>query len=216
MLTIPPVSMLDWLIFVVVASVSLLIFITVLKFIWRGPLKPPYQQKALFNPQATHGLRLIDTAINRQLRVFAAVSCAEFLTVNPSLKKSLREQAWQQLYGETVDFLLCSPHDLKVRVAIVLIDENSSKKEQRKQQQLWKMLQATGLPLLEISPKAWPSASTLRADILAACKAPSPANATLGAKTGFSRVEPVISLLDEDPALEQDEHEPVLRISAND
>lgn len=216
MITIPPVSMLDWLIFLMMSGISLLILIKVLKFIWRGPLQPPYKQKALFSPPATHALRLIDEAIKNQLRVFSSVSLAEFLTVNPALSKSKRDQAWQHLYGETVDFILCSPHDLKVRVAIVLSDDRASKKEQRKQQKLWQLLQATGLPLIEVSPKAWPSASTLRAEILTACKAASSANAPISNKPSFSRVEPVMSLLDDDAELAQNENEPAMKVSAND
>ena len=216
MLTIPPVSMLDWLIFVVVASVSLLVLVTLLKLIWRGPLKPPYQQKKLFSPHAIHGLRLIDEAVGSQLRVLAGVGLAEFLTVNPSIKKSLREQAWQQLYGETMDFILCSPNDLKLRVAIVLADESVSRKEQRKQHRLWQVLQASGLPMIEISPQDWPTVSQLRADILTACKAPSPANSPMVNKSAFSRVEPVINPIVDDSELEQDENEPVMKISAND
>ena len=216
MITIPPVSLLDWLVFVVVASISLLILITVLKLIWRGPLKPPYQQKLWFSPQSSHALRLLEEAVGSQLRVFAGVSLAEFITLNPSLSKSQREQAWQQLYGETVSFVLCSPQDLKVRVAIVLTDDNASKKEQRKQQQLWQTLQASGLPMFEISPKAWPSVSNLRADMLTACKAPAPASAAVSNKPGASRVEPVISLLDDDSELEQDDNEPVMKLSASD
>lgn len=208
--------MLDWLVFLVMTGVSLLVLITVLKFIWRGPLKPPYKQKPLFNPAATQALRLIDEAIKNQLRVFSSVSLAEFLTVNQALSKSKRDQAWQDLYGETVDFILCSPHDLKVRLAIVLIDDHASKKEQRKQKKLWQMLQTTGLPMIEISPKAWPSASTLRADILTACKAANSANAPISTRPSLSRVEPVISQVDNDIELEQDENEPVMKMSAND
>ena len=216
MITIPPVSMLDWLIFVVVASVSLLILITVLKFIWRGPHKPPYQQKPLFSPAHTHALRLIDEAVASQLRVFTAVNAAEFMAVNPSLKKSQRELAWQHLYGEALDFVLCSPQDLKVRVAIVLTDPRLSKKEQRRQQQLWQALQATGLPMLEISPKDWPSASTLRADILTVCKAASAANSPISVKQATARVEPVISQIEDESTLEIDEHEPVIKLSVNE
>ncbi|WP_198341913.1 hypothetical protein [Oceanisphaera avium] len=35
MITFPPVSLLDWLIFLVVAAGSLMVLISVLKFIWR-------------------------------------------------------------------------------------------------------------------------------------------------------------------------------------
>ncbi|WP_319781730.1 DUF2726 domain-containing protein [Oceanisphaera sp. IT1-181] len=196
MIKIPPVSMLDWLIFIAVALVSLLLLMAVLKRILRGPLKLPYQQKLLFSPEATEALRLIDDAIGNQLRVFVSVSLAEFIALNPTLKKAQREQAWQQLYGETVDFVLCSPQDLKIRVAIVLADDSLSKADQRKQQQLWQALQATGLPIIDISPKAWPSASSLRADILTACKAPSPVTAPSSSRLGQSRVEPVLNFDD--------------------
>ncbi|ART83468.1 hypothetical protein CBP31_13245 [Oceanisphaera profunda] len=205
MIKIPPVSMLDWLIFIAVAVVSLLVLMAVLKRIWRGPQQQPYQQKLLFSPEATEALRLIDDAIGNQLRVFVSVSLAEFIALNPTLKKAQREQAWQQLYGETVDFVLCSPQDLKIRVAIVLADDSLSKADQRKQQQLWQALQATGLPIIDISPKAWPSASSLRDDILTACKAPSPVTVSSNSRLGQSRVEPVLNFDDmSDPDAEDE------------
>lgn len=216
MITIPPVSMLDWLIFIATSVVLLLVLIAALKRIWQSPPKPAYQQKQLFGPERINALRLIDEAMAEQMRVFASVSLAEFIDLNSALNKSQREIAWQQLYGESVDFVLCSPQDLRVRVALVITDENLSKADQRKQQQLWDALQATGLPIIKLSAQALPSATNLRADILNACKAPAPVASTLAARSGQGRVEPIIRLGD-DSELEQDEDdEPKIRIYAND
>lgn len=220
MLTFPPVALLDWLILIVVAVSCLVVLIVLLKFIFRGPLKPPYQQKPLFSPQANQALRLIDEAVGNQLRVFASVSLTELVSLNPALKKSQRELAAQQIYGEALDFVLCSPQDLKVRLAIVInpfgiTNKGLTKREQRKQQQLRQGLQAAGIPIIELSAQNWPSIGELRADILTACKA-APANPSLSGKSGSGRVEPIISQIDDESELEQEHDEPVITLSAAD
>ncbi|WP_232455157.1 DUF2726 domain-containing protein [Oceanisphaera avium] len=148
-----------------------------------------------------------------QVRVFANVSVAQLMTLNPKLSKSQRELASQQLYGEALDFILCSPHDLKVRATVLLAESGLSKKEQRKQQQFWHALRAAGLPVIELCARNWPSPSELRSEILTACKAPSPAPQA-STRLGTARVEPVFSPLDNEPSIE--DNEPVIKISAND
>lgn len=212
MITFPPVSMLDWLIFLLVSGGSLIALITLLKFIWRPALKPPYLQKSLFSTQQKQALQLLDEAIGSQLRVFASVSLAELVNLNPKLSKSQRELASQQLYGETVDFVLCSPKDLTARCVVFLAQSGLSKKEQRKQRQLWQALRAAGLPVIELSVYEWPSMTQLRTDILNACKNASPSHVTHSAKAGSARVEPVISALDHD--FEQ-EDEPSVKLPEN-
>ncbi|WP_417618124.1 DUF2726 domain-containing protein [Oceanisphaera sp.] len=203
-----PVSMLDWLVFSTVLLLVLLALLSLLRRLWRGKPKQPYQQKLLFSPEGATALRLLDEAIGQQLRVFAAVNISELIALNPKLKKSQREQAWHAIYGETLDFVLCSPNDLKPRAAVVLADDSLSKTDGKKQQQLLQQIQDAGLPIVQLSPKAWPGARELHDDIIAACKQPA---APLRPTSGQGRVEPVLSLPDDDHAAEQDQ-EPRIKL----
>ena len=208
MIKMLPVSMLDWLVFSIVLLLILLVLLSLLRRLWRGKARQPYQQKLLFSPEATTALRLLDEAIGLQLRVFAAVNISELVTLNPKLRKSQREQAWHAIYGETLDFVLCSPNDLKPRAAVVLADDSLSKTDGKKQQQLLQYLQDAGLPVIQLSPKVWPSAHELHDEIIAACKQPT---AALRPTSGQGRVEPVLNLPDEDQTAEQD-NEPRIKL----
>ncbi|MFD1007738.1 MULTISPECIES: DUF2726 domain-containing protein [Oceanisphaera] len=198
-----PVSMLDWLVYSMVLLLIFLVLLSLLRRLWRGKLKPPYQQKLLFSPEASTALRLLDDAIGQQLRVFAAVSLSELLTINPKLKKAQREQAQHAIYGEKLDFVLCSTDDFSVKAAVILADDSLSKTDNKNQQQLLQHIHETGLPVIQLSPKAWPSAQALHDEIIAACNQ----RTTPTFITGQGRVEPVLSLPDE----EQDD-EPQIKL----
>ena len=198
-----PVSLLDWLMFSLVLLLIFLVLFVLLRRLWRGAPKQPYQQKLLFSPESAAALRLLDEAMGAQLRVFAAVSLSELLELNPRLKKAQREQAWHDIYGEKMDFVLCSPKDLKVRALVALIDDSLSKSDGRQRQLLLQQIQDTGLPVIHLSPKDGLSAATLRDEILATLKQSRAAAITPTA--GQGRVEPVLKLPDEEQSLDQDE-----------
>lgn len=208
MIKMLPVSLLDWLIFSIVLLLVLLVLLNLLRRLWRGKPKQPYQQKLLFSPEGATALRLLDEAIGKQLRIFAAVNISELIALSPKLKKSHREQAWHAIYGETLDFVLCSPKDLKPRAAVVLADDSLSRSDGKKQQQLLQQIQDAGLPVIQLSPKAWPDARELQDDIIAACK---PVAAAMRPSSGQGRVEPVLNLPDEEQTGEQD-NEPRIKL----
>ncbi|MBM7455809.1 hypothetical protein HNR62_001688 [Oceanisphaera litoralis] len=202
-----PVSLLDWLMFSLVLLLTLLVLFALLRRLWRGTPKQPYQQKLLFSPESAAALRLLDEAVGSQLRVFAAVSLGELVELNPKLNKAQREQAMNDLYGEKLDFVLCSPKDLRVNAVVALIDDSLSKTDGRQRRLLLQHIQDTGLPVVHLSPKDGLSAADLRAEILATLKRQSPA---IPAPVGQGRVEPVLSLPDEEQA--DDHNEPRFRL----
>ncbi|MBL1378327.1 DUF2726 domain-containing protein [Zobellella iuensis] len=201
-----PVSLLDWLMFSLAALLVLLVSLGLLRRLWRGTPKQPYRQRLLFSPEAASALRLLDSALGRELRVFAAVRLSDLLELNPVLKKAHREQAWHELYGERLDFVLCSPKDLKVRVGVMLVDDSLSKTDGRQRQRLLQHISEAGLPLVHLSPKDWPSPEALRQEILDTISQ----RPFTQSPTGRGRVEPVIRLSDE--ALPEDNDEPRFRL----
>ncbi|WP_375057682.1 DUF2726 domain-containing protein [Zobellella sp. DQSA1] len=206
MIELLPVSLLDWLMFSLAALLVLLVSLGLLRRLWRGTPKQPYRQKLLFSPEAARALRLLDSALGRELRVFAAVRLSDLLELNPVLKKAHREQAWHELYGERLDFVLCSPKDLKVRAGVMLVDDSLSKTDGRQRQRLLQHISKAGLPLIHLSPKDWPSPEALRQEILDTI---SQGPISLS-PTGWGRVEPVIRLPEEE--LPEDNDEPRFRL----
>ncbi|WP_445397221.1 DUF2726 domain-containing protein [Zobellella sp. An-6] len=206
MIDLLPVSLLDWLMFALVALLVLLISFSLLRRLWRGSAKHPYRQKLLFSAESAAALRLLESALGRELRVFPCVCMSEVLELSPDLKKAHREQAWHALFGETLDFVLCSPKDLKVRGAVMLVDDSLSKTDGRQRQRLLQNISDAGLPLVHLSPKDWPGAEELREEILALIS-----NRPLDLPIpGRGRVEPVIRLSDQD--LPEDNDEPRFRL----
>lgn len=207
MIDLLPVSLLDWLVFSLVSLLVVFLLLGLLRRLWRGTPKHPYQQKLLFSPESAAALRLLDHAMGRELRVFAAVRLCDLLELNPRLKKAHREQAWHALYGEKLDFVLCSPKDLKVRVGVALVDDSLSKADGHHRHLLLQGISDAGLPLIHLSPKDWPTPEALREEILAAIKRQPVPPATVA--SGRGRVEPVLNLPDEDDA---DNNEPRFRL----
>jgi hypothetical protein len=191
-----PVSLLDWLMFSLVSLLVLLALFALLRRLWRGRPGQAYVRRLMFSPEAAAAQRLLDSAIGRELRVFPSVRMSDVLEVNPDLKKAHREQAWHDLFGEKLDFVLCSPRDLRVRLAVMLVDDGLSKADGRHRARLLQQLEQAGLAVVHLSPKDWPSADELREELLARLR---PAAAEPAAMPGRGRVEPVIRLPQDEP-----------------
>lgn len=191
-----PVSLLDWLMFSLVSLLVLLALFALLRRLWRGRPGQAYVRRLMFSPEAAAAQHLLDSAIGRELRVFPSVRMSDVLEVNPDLKKAHREQAWHDLFGEKLDFVLCSPRDLRVRLAVMLVDDGLSKADGRHRARLLQQLEQAGLAVVHLSPKDWPSADELREELLARLR---PAAAEPAAMPGRGRVEPVIRLPQDEP-----------------
>lgn len=191
-----PVSLLDWLMFSLVSLLVLLALFALLRRLWRGRPGQAYVRRLMFSPEAAAAQHLLDSAIGRELRVFPSVRMSDVLEVNPDLKKAHREQAWHDLFGEKLDFVLCSPRDLRVRLAVMLVDDGLSKADGRHRARLLQQLEQAGLAVVHLSPKNWPSADELREELLARLR---PAAAEPAAMPGRGRVEPVIRLPQDEP-----------------
>lgn len=188
-----PISLIDWLVVSAVSLLVLILVISLLRRLFRRTPKHPYQLKPLFSQEEAAALTLLEGAIGKELRIFPAVRLTDVLALTPKLKKAHQEQAWHQIYGERLDFVLCSPRDLKVRLAIALTDDSLSKTEHRNRHGLLQTIVDAGLPLVHLSAKAWPTAEELREEILMALK--QPAAPTPSARSaGKGRIEPTLSL----------------------
>lgn len=187
-----PISLIDWLVASALILLVLILAIALLRRLFRRSPKQPYQLKPLFGPEEAKALKLLEGAVGRELRIFPAVRLTDVLAVSPKLKKAHQEQAWHRIYGERLDFVLCSPRELKVRLAIALIDDSLSKTERRNHHSLLQAVVDAGLPLVHLSAKAWPSEEELREEIHMALKQPAAPEPVMHA--GKGRIEPTLSL----------------------
>ncbi|WMC11422.1 DUF2726 domain-containing protein [Oceanimonas pelagia] len=199
-----PVSLLDWLMFALVSLLVLLTLMSLLRRIWRGRPGQAYVQKVMFSPEAARALALLEQAAGDKLRVFPAVQMSEVLELAPTLKKTHRDAAWHALFGEKLDFVLCSPGDLRVRLVVALVDDSLSQADGRHRHHLLEQIELAGLPVMHLSPKDWPTPSALRDELKSLLR---PVETTPPLAGG--RHEPVLSLPDDEP---DDADEPRFRL----
>ncbi|AEY01138.1 hypothetical protein GU3_06910 [Oceanimonas sp. GK1] len=199
-----PVSLLDWLMLGLVCLLVLLTLFSLLRRLWRGKPGQAYVQKVMFGPEAATALTLLEQAAGHTLRVFPAVQMSEVLELSPTLKKAHRDAAWQDLFGEKLDFVLCSPKDLRVRLVVALMDDSLSQTDGRHRHRLLEQIETAGLPVLHLSPKDWPGPDALRDEIRSLLQ---PVETT--PPLGGGRQEPVLSLPADEP---DDADEPRFRL----
>ena len=195
MIDLLPVSLLDWLVSGLVVLLVVLVLFSLLRRIWRGKPGRLYVQKLMFTPEGATALTLLEQAAGSQLRVFPSVPMTEVLALSPELGKAHRETAWQDMFGEKLDFVLCSPKELRVRLVVALVDDSLSQADGRHRHTLLARIEDTGLPVLHLSPKDWPTPAELRDELQSLLK---PAEVTPPLPGG--RQEPV-------PSLPDDEHD---------
>lgn len=189
-----PVSLLDWLMLSLVTLLVLLVLFSLLRRLWQGKPGQAYVQKIMFSPEAATAFKLLERTAGTHLRVFPAVQMSEVLALSPTLKKAHKEQAWQTIYGEKLDFVLCAPGDLTPRLVVALTDDSLSRADGRHRHRLLEQIEAAGLPVVHISPKDWPEPQDLQDEIKALLRPVSqPAPLSGG------RREPVLSLPDSEP-----------------
>lgn len=201
-----PISLIDWLIVAALILLVIILAFKLLRWLFRRQPKRPYQLRPLFGEEEAAALLLLEKAVGRELRIFPAVRLTDVLALNPKLKKAHREQAWHRIYGERLDFVLCSPRELKVRLAIALTDDSLSKTEHRNHHTLLQSISDAGLPLVHLSAKNWPTAEELREEIMMTLKQPDPVEPAVRS-AGKGRIEPTLSLPPEPEAEDKPETE---------
>jgi hypothetical protein len=90
------------------------------------PISPtsPFEARPLFTAAERSFLGVLDRAVAGQLRVFAKVRLIDVLKVRSGTARSEFVRAKNQIVAKHVDFVLCSPDDLRV-VAVLELDDSS-------------------------------------------------------------------------------------------
>jgi hypothetical protein len=127
-----------------------------------GPF--PYQrQRAMLPPVEVALFRAMHAAVRNDWLVFSRVPLADVLRIRPRTPAS---QGWQRrLHGKRLDFVLCDPQTLEVKLAIQLV---GSQALAEKNQFVTLALASAGLPLVRLTTQEKYEPAALRKEIEAA------------------------------------------------
>lgn len=126
-----------------------------------GP--PPYERRGvLLAPPEIALLRALKQAVREDWLIFSMVRLGDILKVRPRTRKF---QTWHsRLQGKLLQFVLCDPQTLDVKLAIVL-DDGSRAPQAAELRFVSAALAAAGIPLLRIRPEEKYETAALRKDL---------------------------------------------------
>lgn len=127
-----------------------------------GP--PPYERRGvLLTPPEITFLRALSHAVREDWLIFSMVRLADIIKVRPRTRKF---QTWQsRIQGKLLDFVLCDPQTLDVKLAILLDDGTAHAHAAAEQRFVAAALAAAGIPLLHIRAEEKYETAALRKDL---------------------------------------------------
>ena len=127
-----------------------------------GPL--PYERRGSFlSPPEINFLRSLQLASREDWLIFSMVRLADIIRVRPKTRKF---QSWNgRIQGKHLDFVLCDPETLDVKLAIELDDGAAPADRGRRDRFINTALAAAGVPLLRIRVQDKYETAVLRKDL---------------------------------------------------
>jgi hypothetical protein len=128
-----------------------------------GP--PPYQRRGVLLPaDEIPFFRALQAAVRDDWVVFSRVPLAEVLKVR---RQAHPAQGWQRrLGGKHLDYVLCDPQTLEVKLAIQVA--GTAEEKSAKHEFVILAMAAAGLPLLRVTKLEKPEPAAVRKEIEAA------------------------------------------------
>jgi hypothetical protein len=126
-----------------------------------GPL--PYERRGVFlSPPEINFLRSLQIASREDWLIFSMVRLADIIKVRPKTRKF---QNWNgRIQGKHLDFVLCDPETLDVKLAIELEDAAPADRG-RRDRFVNTALAAAGVPLLRVRVQDKYETAVLRKDL---------------------------------------------------
>jgi very-short-patch-repair endonuclease len=113
-----------------------------------------YERAALFTEAERSFLGVLDHAVGGRYRVMGKVRLADVLNVKRGLAAGARQDAQNKISSKHVDFVLCDPRTLDVRVVVELDDKSHNRPNRRdRDQNVDAMLREAGIPILHFSAR---------------------------------------------------------------
>jgi very-short-patch-repair endonuclease len=149
---------------VVIFGVTVAVLVVMALFSLReGPM--PYERRGvLLTPAEINFLRTLYSAAREDWLVFSMVRLADIIKVRPKTRKS---QSWQnRIFGKHIDFVLCDPETLEVKLCIELDDSSHRRPDRVARDKFVNVaLTAAGLSLLRVKVQEKYETALLRKDI---------------------------------------------------
>ena len=146
---------------VLFGTITLGLVIVALVSLRDGPL--PYERRGvLLSPPEINFLRSLQLASREDWLIFSMVRLADIIKVRPRTRKF---QSWNgRIQGKHLDFVLCDPETLDVKLAIEL-EDTMAPTERRRDRFVNTALAAAGVPLLRVKVQDKYETAILRKDL---------------------------------------------------
>lgn len=164
---------------IVVGAVLVLVFMTGRRRAPAGPIVVPYERRPLFTAAERSFMGVLDQATAGHLRVLGKIRLFDLLKVRAGTPASEQRSAMNRVIQKHVDFVLCSPADLRV-VAVVELDDAShdTPKARARDELVDRALAAAGIPIHRFSARQAYSVQEIRQVLASLTPAPPPDGAT--------------------------------------
>ena len=154
-------------------TIALAVVVTVMILLallaWRLRRQRKYQPApALLTPAENDAYARLQSAVGRDVLVFARARATDVLAPAPGLWRGRRRRVMEDLIGEYLDFVICAPKDTRPLLVVAVADSRLSHRRQRRRARWLERLCAdAGLPVLQLDEDEFAGidASALRAKI---------------------------------------------------
>ncbi|WP_145143028.1 DUF2726 domain-containing protein [Pseudomonas duriflava] len=132
---------------------------------------PYVLNEALFTPAERNFLRVLDSAVDDDYRVFGKVRIADVASVTDMRDQKRWYRAFNKISAKHFDYVLCDPEDLSF-VAVIELDDKSHERADRQERDVFVegVCKAINLPLIRIPARATYSTTEVRSEILDALR----------------------------------------------
>jgi Protein of unknown function (DUF2726) len=156
-----PLMLENWPV-VLFGAVTLILIVVALVSLRDGPL--PYERRGvLLSPAEINFLRSLQLAAREDWLIFSMVRLADIIKVRPKTRKF---QSWNsRIQGKHLDFVLCDPETLDVKLAIEVEDTAAIVDGGRRDRFVNTALAAAGVPLLRVKVQEKYETVVLRRDL---------------------------------------------------
>jgi len=147
---------------VLFGAITLMLIVVALVSLRDGPL--PYERRGvLLSPAEINFLRSLQLAAREDWLIFSMVRLADIIKVRPKTRKF---QSWNsRIQGKHLDFVLCDPETLDVKLAIELEDGTAIVDGGRRDRFVNTALAAAAVPLLRVKVQEKYETAVLRRDL---------------------------------------------------
>lgn len=136
-----------------------------------APAYPYVKCEALFTPTERSFLGALEQSVGGQYRIMGKVRLGDIVAVEKRIASSSRQSALNRINSKHVDFVLCDPQTLAIRLVVELDDRTHERADRKARDEFVNAaLAAAGVPIARIPARSAYSVAELSQQIEAALK----------------------------------------------